>query len=142
MPLHIFLGDEMLLYFIVRVEVIEIQIWFEFKLVYNLQKGLKIKREFSNFLDQFGPNPSLGPASLLPRAARTSQLASVGGPTSLDQYHHIPIQIGIVTRLGSHGARGAVVPHTTQGNLSIATVPHTILAKPHMRLIVNLCNDI
>jgi hypothetical protein len=42
MPLHIFLGDEVLLYFIVRVEVIEIQIWFKFKLVYNLQKGLKI----------------------------------------------------------------------------------------------------
>jgi hypothetical protein len=25
-----------LLYFIVRVEVVEIQIWFEFKLIYNL----------------------------------------------------------------------------------------------------------
>jgi hypothetical protein len=36
MPLHIFLGDEVLLYFIVRVEVIEIQICFEFKLVCNL----------------------------------------------------------------------------------------------------------
>jgi hypothetical protein len=33
MPLHIFLGDEELLYFIVRVEVAKIQIWFEFKLV-------------------------------------------------------------------------------------------------------------
>jgi hypothetical protein len=33
MPLHILLCDEVLLYFIVRVEVIEIQIWFEFKLV-------------------------------------------------------------------------------------------------------------
>jgi hypothetical protein len=41
MSLHIFLGDEVLLYFIVRVEVSEIQIWFKFKLVYNLQKGLK-----------------------------------------------------------------------------------------------------
>jgi hypothetical protein len=30
------LCDEVLLYFIVRVEVIEIQIWFEFKLVWNL----------------------------------------------------------------------------------------------------------
>jgi hypothetical protein len=38
MPLHIFLDDEVLLYFIVRVEVVEIQIWFEFKLVCNLQK--------------------------------------------------------------------------------------------------------
>jgi hypothetical protein len=36
MPLHIFLGDELLLYFIVRGEVIEIQNWFEFKLVCNL----------------------------------------------------------------------------------------------------------
>jgi hypothetical protein len=42
MPLHIFLGDEELLYFIVRVEVTEIQIWFEYKLVSNLQKGFKI----------------------------------------------------------------------------------------------------
>jgi hypothetical protein len=39
MPLHIFLGDEVLLYFFLRVEVVEIQIWFEFKLVCNLQKG-------------------------------------------------------------------------------------------------------
>jgi hypothetical protein len=36
MQLHIFLGDEVLLYFIVRVEVIEIQIWLRFKLVCNL----------------------------------------------------------------------------------------------------------
>jgi hypothetical protein len=42
MPLHIFLGDEELLYFIVRVEAAEIQIWFEYKLVCNSQKGLKI----------------------------------------------------------------------------------------------------
>jgi hypothetical protein len=42
MPLHIFLGDEELLYFIVRVEVIEIQFWLEFKLVCNLQNCLKI----------------------------------------------------------------------------------------------------
>jgi hypothetical protein len=39
-------------------------------------------------------------------------------------------EIGVVTRLGSHGARGVVVPHTTPGNLSIAMVPHTTLAKP------------
>jgi hypothetical protein len=49
MPLHIFLGDEELLYFIVRVEVTEIQIWFEFKLVCNLQKDLKIYKGFSIF---------------------------------------------------------------------------------------------
>ncbi len=30
------MGGEVLLYFIVRVEVIEIQIWFEFKFIYNL----------------------------------------------------------------------------------------------------------
>jgi hypothetical protein len=49
MPLHIFLGDEVLLYFIVRVEVVKIQIWFEFKLVCNLQKGLKIYKGFFYF---------------------------------------------------------------------------------------------
>jgi hypothetical protein len=31
-------------------------------------------------------------------------------------------EIGVVTRLGSHGARGVVVPRTTPGNLSIAMV--------------------
>jgi hypothetical protein len=36
MSLHIFLDDEVLLYFIVRVEVIEIQTWFEFKFVCKL----------------------------------------------------------------------------------------------------------
>jgi hypothetical protein len=49
-------------------------------------------------------------------------------------------EIGIVTRLGSHGARGVVVPHTTPGNLSIAMVPCTTLAKSRIRLLVNLCN--
>jgi hypothetical protein len=49
MSLHIFLGDEVLLYFIVSVEVVEIQIWFEFKLVCNLQKGLKIYKGFFYF---------------------------------------------------------------------------------------------
>jgi hypothetical protein len=44
MPHYIFLGDEVLLHFIVRVEVVKIQIWFEFKLVCNLQNGLKIYR--------------------------------------------------------------------------------------------------
>jgi hypothetical protein len=39
-------------------------------------------------------------------------------------------KIDVVTRLGSHGARGAVAPCTTPGNLSIAMVPHTTLAKP------------
>jgi hypothetical protein len=39
-------------------------------------------------------------------------------------------EIDIVTHLGSHGERGAVVSRTTPGNLSITMVPHTILAKP------------
>jgi hypothetical protein len=39
-------------------------------------------------------------------------------------------EISIVTQLGSHGARGAVVPCTTLGNLSIAMLPRTTLAKP------------
>jgi hypothetical protein len=82
MPLHIFLCDEMLLYFIVRVEVTKIQIWFEFKLVYNLQKGLKIYKGFSIFLRRIGPNPGLGPAGLLPCVDRSAQLASTGGPAS------------------------------------------------------------
>jgi hypothetical protein len=38
-------------------------------------------------------------------------------------------EIGVVTRLGSHGVRGAVVPHTTPGNHSIAMLPRTTLAK-------------
>jgi hypothetical protein len=49
MPLHIFSWcDEVLLYFIVRVEVIEIQIWFEFKLICNLQYSFEKKKK--NFL--------------------------------------------------------------------------------------------
>jgi hypothetical protein len=49
-------------------------------------------------------------------------------------------EIDVVTRLGSHGARGAVVPCTTPRNLSIAMGLCTTLAKPGIRLIVNLCN--
>jgi hypothetical protein len=70
MWLHIFLGGEELLYFIVRVEVVEIQIWFAFKLVCNLQKGLKFYKGFSIFLRHIGPNPGLGPTGLLSRAVR------------------------------------------------------------------------
>jgi hypothetical protein len=43
-------------------------------------------------------------------------------------------KIIIVTRLFSHGARGVVVPRTTPGNLSIAMVPRTTLAKPGIDL--------
>jgi hypothetical protein len=39
-------------------------------------------------------------------------------------------KIGIVTYLRSHGARGVMVPYTTPGNLSIAMIPHTTIAKP------------
>jgi hypothetical protein len=60
--------------------------------------------------------------------------AMVGVPF-LDEW-----EIGIVTRLCSHGARGAVVPRTTPGILSIAMVSRTTLAKPGIRPIVNLCN--
>jgi hypothetical protein len=48
-------------------------------------------------------------------------------------------EIDVVTRLGSYGARGAVVPRTTLEKLSIAMVPCTTLAKPDIRPIVNLC---
>jgi hypothetical protein len=50
-------------------------------------------------------------------------------------------EIGVVTRLGSQGARGVMVPRTTLGNLSIAMVLRTTLAKPGIQPIVNLCND-
>jgi hypothetical protein len=49
-------------------------------------------------------------------------------------------KIGIVTHLGSHGARWAMVQSTTPRNLSIAMVLHSTLAKPGIRPIVNLCN--
>jgi hypothetical protein len=38
-------------------------------------------------------------------------------------------EIGIVTRLGSHGERGAIVPRTTLGNLSIDVALRTTLDK-------------
>jgi hypothetical protein len=50
-------------------------------------------------------------------------------------------EIVVVTRLGSHSARGVMVPSTTPGNLSIAIVLHTTLTKPGIRPIVILCND-
>jgi hypothetical protein len=53
---------EVLLYFIEWVEVIEIQIWFEFKLVWNLEKIWKIKKPFSFFLSAVGRNQLIGPA--------------------------------------------------------------------------------
>jgi hypothetical protein len=60
---------------------------------------------------------------------------AVGSVSCSDEW-----EIGVVTRLGSHGVRGVVVPHTTMGNLSIAMVPRTTLAKPGIRPIVNLYN--
>jgi hypothetical protein len=59
----------------------------------------------------------------------------VGSVSCLDEW-----KIGVVTRLGSHDARWAVVLCTTPGNVSIAMVLCTTLAKPGIRLIVNLCN--
>jgi hypothetical protein len=50
-------------------------------------------------------------------------------------------EIGVVNRLGSHGARGDVVLHTTPGNISIAMIPRTTLVKPVIRPIVNFCNS-
>jgi hypothetical protein len=83
MPLHIFLGDEELLYFIVRVEVIKIQIWFEFKLVCNSQMVLKIYKGFSIFLRRIGTNsrsrPSRPPLTHGPRVAQRA----ADGSTSL-----------------------------------------------------------
>jgi hypothetical protein len=48
-------GGKVLLYFIVWVEVIEIEIWFEFKLVQNLEKIWKFKSLFPIFYCH-GPN--------------------------------------------------------------------------------------
>jgi hypothetical protein len=70
MLLHIFLGAAELSYFIVRVEVVEIQIWFEFKLVCNLQKGLKIYKGFYILIRCIGTNsrsrPSQSPLARCP----------------------------------------------------------------------------
>jgi hypothetical protein len=60
----------------------------------------------------------------------------VGSVPCLDEW-----KIGVVTCLGSHGARGVVVPCTTPRNLSIVLVPRTTLAKHVIRPIVNLYND-
>jgi hypothetical protein len=60
---------------------------------------------------------------------------AVGSVTCSDEW-----KIGVVTRLGSHGVTGVVVPRTTLGNLSITMVPCTTLAKPGIRPIVNFCN--
>jgi hypothetical protein len=87
MPLHILLADEELLYFVMRVEVAEIQIWFEFKLVCNLQEGLKIYKGFSIFLRRTGPNLGLGLAVLLSRAVYEWPGARSSGPASLADAH-------------------------------------------------------
>jgi hypothetical protein len=76
MSLHIFLDDELLLYFIVRVEVIKIQIWFEFKLVCSLQKCLKIYKGFSIFLRRIGPNSRSRPSLPPPHAAQLADAAA------------------------------------------------------------------
>jgi hypothetical protein len=68
MPLHIFLGDKELLYFIMRVEVAEIQIWLDFKLFCNLQKGLKIYKGFSIFPKAYWAE---FPVSAQPASSRT-----------------------------------------------------------------------
>jgi hypothetical protein len=53
------LSGEVLLYFIERVEVIEIQIWFEFKLVQNLEMIWKIKSLFHIFQRPWAETSSL-----------------------------------------------------------------------------------
>jgi hypothetical protein len=81
MLLHIFLGDKVLLYFIVIVEVIKIQIWFEFKLVYNLQKGLKFIMDFLFFPSIMGRNPlAAQPASSCARPDWPSKPAPMAQP--------------------------------------------------------------
>jgi hypothetical protein len=77
-----------LLYFIVRVEVVKIQIWFEFKLVYNLQKGLKIYKGFSILLRRIGLNSQSRPG-LLPPAR---------GPHNPASRRHDPTVCWVCTR--------------------------------------------
>jgi hypothetical protein len=51
----------------------------------------------------------------------------------------------MVIRSDPHGARGVVVLRPPLGNLSIAMLPRTTLAKPGIRPIVNFlmaCSDI
>jgi hypothetical protein len=50
-------------------------------------------------------------------------------------------KIGVVTRPGSHGARGSRGTATTAINLSNAMVLHSTLAKLGIQHIVNICND-
>jgi hypothetical protein len=99
MLLHIFLGDEVLLFLIVRVEVIEIQIWFEFKLVCNLQKGLKIYKGFYIFLSCIGLNSRSRPSLHPPARGPPSQC-------------HGPV----VCRAHTHAAEGTR-PNNTEFNL-------------------------
>jgi hypothetical protein len=65
-----------LLYFIVRVEIIEIQIRFEFKLISNLQNRFEKEKEFFNWKSASG-RIRRSPAGLTARArpARPSRLA-------------------------------------------------------------------
>jgi hypothetical protein len=49
---------------------------------------------------------------------------AVGSVSCSDEW-----KIALVTRLGSHGERGAMVSHTTPGTLSIVMVPCTTFAK-------------
>jgi hypothetical protein len=69
MPLHIFLGDEVLLYFIVRVEVIEIQICLQF--IKKIEKE-KIFSIFPSLMGQISASAQLA----FSRAARVAQLAN------------------------------------------------------------------
>jgi hypothetical protein len=108
MPLHIFLGDEVLLYFIVQIEVVEIQIWFEFKLVCNLQKDLKIYKWFSIFVRRIGPNPDLGLAGLLSRTVHEWPSAWPSGPASLANAH--PSQAAWSDPLSVNPTRWALNP--------------------------------
>jgi hypothetical protein len=78
------LGGEVLLYFIERVEVIEIQIWFEFKLVQNLEMIWKIKKPFSYFPAAVGWNFLSSPTDCLlltcAQPTNAAQLAWSRGP--------------------------------------------------------------
>jgi hypothetical protein len=71
------------MYFIVRVEVIEIQICFEFKLICNLQNRFEKEKEFLNWKLALG-RIWRGPAGLTARTCPT-------WPSGFTGVHHIAV---------------------------------------------------
>jgi hypothetical protein len=97
-----------LLYFIVRVEVIEIQIWFKFKLVWNLEKIWKIK---SLFISSIGRG-----LKLLHRPSLALVPSPVRSPT---EAHHGPATAPVVGR--AEEAARILPPHRSPDHRATRT---------------------